>query len=382
MKELVSKRDNLSILVLKFPYSSNYGGGEFHTLALCQGLRKKGAKIYLASSCKVLLEEFRKRGWPCQKVWAGIEPVTAWSVLIFPILAPFVFLRLAWLLFWYKIKKKIDIVYCLSLTEKILATPFAKLLGMKVFWIEHLRIERWLISNPFKLNYVLNSRWACLIAVSEAVARQLTALGIRPQNVEVIYNGVDLKQFSYTKRPRREKLIVGTVSRLCLEKGLDSLLWAAKLVLEKEPQIEFRIIGIGPEEQRLKDLSKNLGINSEVRFLGFQRNIPKSLSQFDIFALTPIRRESFGIAAAEAMATGLPVVATDISGLPEVVKDKVTGFVVPPGNSKAIASAIIKLVKNQELRDKMGKEGRKRVEKMFTLEKMLNEFYRLFSTCV
>lgn len=368
----------MNILFLKFPLTSVYGGGEFHTITLVDKLTQRGINFYLTSSCKILLDEFKKRNWPTDRVWAGIEPVSKIGVLIFPFLAPFVFIRLAGNILWYKIKKKVNLIFCLSLTEKILLTFWAKLLGLEVIWIEHLLIEKWLTYNPLKFLYVLNSRLTTVVAVSQAVKKGLIKLGVREKNIKVIYNGVDLDKFKPFFKEDDRIIRIGTVCRLSKEKGVEYLILSAKQILNKMPNVEFLIVGTGNEEDKLKELAQKLEIGKKIRFVGFQRDVIKYLSELDIFTLTPIRRESFGIGVAEAMACGIPVVATNIGGLSELVKDGLTGFIVPPKDPKAIANALIKLIKDVKLRKKMGVLARQRVEEKFGIQKMIDEFYNLF----
>lgn len=369
------------ILIFKFPYNSLFGGGELHTLQLVENLSKKGFNFYLVSSCKVLLSEFKKRNFPIQKIWVGKEPVSIKGIIFFTLISPYLFWRLFLILFKYKIKYKTNILYCLTLTEKLLATLPAKFLGYSIFWIEHLRIERWLTSNPFRPFYVLLSKLVTTIVVSAALKKQLIELGLDKNKVKVIYNGVDINKFrikSSKSRVKNNKFIVGTVCRLCTEKGVDYLIKSFKKVLDQGFNVELHIVGVGPEKENLKKLAENFEINDKIKFLGFQKDLPKILSTFDVFALTPTRRESFGIAVAEAQASGIPAVVTNISGLPEVVKNDVTGFVVPARDIDAITLAIVKLLKNPNLRIKMGKEGRKRVEKYFSLKRMIDDFKKVF----
>lgn len=372
----------MNILILKFPHNSALGGGELHTLQLFSALRERGHKNYLASSCSVLLPKFSQRKWPVQKIWLGREPVSISGLIIFTLLSPYLFWRLCFLLLKYKIKYKADKLYCLSLTEKLLATLPARLLGYSVFWMEHLRIERWLKQNPYRFLYVGLSKLVTIITVSQAVKRQLVNLGLKDKRVTVIYNGIDTEKFKPDPLPATHYsplVTIGTVCRLCPEKGVDYLIKAFKKVVGQNPNVELQIAGEGPEKNNLRALASQLGIAEKVKFLGFVKNTPKFLNQIDIFALTPTRREAFGIAAAEASACGKPVVATNISGLTEVVENNQTGLVVESKNIEQIADALSKLIANKELQHQMGAAGRQRVKKYYTTDKMVSGFEKIFS---
>ncbi|MFH2105456.1 MAG: glycosyltransferase family 4 protein, partial [Parcubacteria group bacterium] len=266
-------------------------------------------------------------------------------------------------------------------TEKLLATIPAKLLGYSVFWMEHLRIERWLRLNPYRLLYVWLSNLVTTVTVSQAVKGQLVDLGLKDKNVTVIYNGIDTGKFKPDPLPATHYsslVTIGTVCRLCPEKGIDYLIKAFQKVVEQNSGVELQIAGEGPEKKNLQNLVRELGLQEKVKFLGFITDTPKFLNQIDIFALTPTRRESFGIAAAEASACGKSVVVTNISGLTEVVEDGVTGLVVENKNIEQISSALVKLVGDKNLRHEMGAAGRRRVEKYFTVEKMVGKFAEVF----
>lgn len=370
-----------NVLILKFPYNSSLGGGERHTLSLVKNLQKKGFNFYLASSCKVLLEEFRERNYKFKKLWLGLEPVSIKGLFIFTITLPYTFWRIFFLLLKYKIKYKTKILYCLNLTEKLLATIPAKLLGYKVFWMEHLRIERWLLQNPYRLFYVLLSNLVTTITVSNSVKKQLIDLGLKENKVKVIYNGINIERFKPSKNLKNDsRIIIGSAGRLNMEKGMNYLIKAFKMVLGKYPEAQLKIAGQGSEEKNLKKLAKDLDIENNVKFLDYvaDEDMPDFYKNIDIFALTPIRRESFGMVAAEAGACAKPSVVTNISGLKEVVKNNETGLVVDIKDIKAVAFALIKLIENSELRERFGKNARQRVLENFTEKIMINEFEKIF----
>ena len=205
------------------------GGGEKHTLSLVKNLSTRGFNFYFAGSCKVLLEEFEKRKYHWQGVWLGLEPVSIKGLIIFTLLLPYISLRLFFLLLTYKQNKKTNILYCLNLTEKLAATIPAYILGYKVFWMEHLRLERWLLQNPYRPFYVLYSRLATTITVSKSVKKQLVDLGLKDEKVKVIYNGIDTERFKpLDNLAENPNPIIGSAGRLNTEKGMDCLIKAFK----------------------------------------------------------------------------------------------------------------------------------------------------------
>ncbi len=205
----------------------------------------------------------------------------------------------------------------------------------------------------------------------------------------VIYNGVDEERFSPLKSPAsiraelgmdEEAAVVGTVSSLTPHKGHEYLIQAASLVLGTLPSSKFLIVGDGPLRQRLEEQAKNLNIHPAVIFTGKREDIPEMLSLMDVFVLPSYIREGLGIAIIEAMAAEKPVVATDIGGIPEAVDDGETGFLVDPGDPKALSKAIIELLRDPSRAKTMGENGRIRVKEMFTTKKMLSEIEKVYQS--
>lgn len=214
---------------------------------------------------------------------------------------------------------------------------------------------------------------------------------IKPEKTLMIYNGVDEDRFSTvpdTSSLRAQLAIeegasvVGTISSLTPHKGHAYLIQAAVKVHDSWPAAKFLIVGDGLLRKTLEEQAGRLNIASSVIFAGIQKNIPEVLSLMDVFVLPSYSREGLGIAIIEAMAAGKPVVATNIGGIPEVVKDGETGYLAPPQNPEALAQAIIKLLQNPTNAKAMGKQGRIRFEKKFTKKRMLSEVENLYAALI
>ena len=364
------------------------GGTEKHTLELFSKLKQRRTKFFLVASCPVLYSEFKKRNWPARKVWGSREPVTFFRVLIFPILLPIIFFRLLPLLFYYRFYQKTKVLYCLSLTEKLVLALPARILGYKVFWIEHVVAGRWLRLNPFRLLYILNSYFVKIITVSEAVKNQLIKLGARKKNIKTIYNGIDIEESErqadiFQNLAQQSKIsykpfTVGTICRLHKEKGVEYLLKAIKIAQEFIPSLQLIVIGDGPEKKNLIWLTKKIELINRVKFVGFQDDIINWINGFEIFILPSIKNEAFGMVLLEAMARAKPIVATRVGGIPEIVINQKTGILVRPQNSEEIADALIHLFAHPLERVKMGEDGKKRVEEFFTLNRMVDDYYNEF----
>jgi glycosyltransferase involved in cell wall biosynthesis len=190
----------------------------------------------------------------------------------------------------------------------------------------------------------------------------------KPYKFTVIHSGVNLEDFSKSfdnnKELKKElgipitDSIVGTVGRLVEIKGHRYLLDAARLVLNKMPNTTFLLIGDGYLMTELISHTYALGIENKVIFAGWRSDVPQLINTFDIFVL-PSLNEGMGRVLVEAMAMGKPIVASDIGGIPDLVKDGANGILFSPRDVDAMAKGILKLLLDRELRRKMGNEGKK-----------------------
>ena len=239
----------------------------------------------------------------------------------------------------------------------------------------------------YRLNRITAPLTDRVVCVSQQVADFVVQeVGIPQCKVVVIPNGIDLRNFKYlpAKRQARAALglpyelaLIGTVARLNPVKRLDVLLQA----LASVNGVCAVIIGDGPERARLEALRKQLGLVERVRFVGQQSNVPEWLAAMDLFVL-PSDWEGMSNALLEAMAVGLPVVATAVGGTPEVVVDGVTGLLVPPRDPEALAEAIIALLQDRERAEAMGRTGQERVERYFTVERMVQKTEALYEELI
>jgi len=210
-----------------------------------------------------------------------------------------------------------------------------------------------------------------VIAQSWYGARKVSELfGLDQSKVRICYCGVDIERFSYRKKQANgddvNLLFVGVLER---RKGVEYALYALRHILKKYDKVKLTVVGNGPEEKRLKKLANELGILNHVEFKGFisGEQLSSNYNNADIF-IFPSLVEGFGMALAEATACGLPVITSNISAIPEVVGD--AGILVEPRSSEAIANAILKLIKDEDLRVELGKKARKRIKENFTWGKV------------
>jgi len=220
-----------------------------------------------------------------------------------------------------------------------------------------------------------------IVINSPAVAERLKRHRVvSPERIELIPNGVNLARFSPAPiRPRllRGKVTVGTLANLRPEKGLADFMRAVRLVREQCPDARFLIWGDGPLRTDLESLVSQLGLSGAVQFRGATDEPEVALHELDIFVL-PSFSEACSNALLEAMAAGLAVVTTRVGGNPALVEHETSGLLVPPGDSAALARAIIRLLENPQLAEELGASARDMVHSNFGLEQMLSRVQALY----
>jgi glycosyltransferase involved in cell wall biosynthesis len=200
------------------------------------------------------------------------------------------------------------------------------------------------------------------VSPSEYLARRFVDNGLPSDRVVVIRNGIDVQNFRVVDR-RTDTFTVGCVGQLVSHKGVEVLLRAIA-ELRRRNSLRLLVVGDGDHGPRLHALSKELGLRDIVTFTGRIPNqaIASVFEQLDVLAVPSLWPENSPVTITEAMATGLPVIASNLGGIPELVEHQVTGLLVPPNDPHALAGAIEGLRLNPEMREMMGRKGRSRIE--------------------
>jgi len=252
---------------------------------------------------------------------------------------------------------------------------------LKVIFTEHGRLsDAGPSARRRRANQVLRHLAAGVFAVSEDVKQHLIDEGFAADSVGVIYNGIDVGPLPDARTRaavrgeigvRDDTLVLGTVARLDSVKDLATLLRAVGL-LPRETDSVLLVVGDGPERAALEALTTELGIAGRVRFLGHRDDARRLLAGCDVYANSSIS-EGVSLTILEAMAAGLPVVATNVGGTPEVVAPD-SGVLVPARDPHALASAIGTLGTNAARRQALGGAARRRGEQRFTLDRMIEQY--------
>lgn len=229
-----------------------------------------------------------------------------------------------------------------------------------------------------------------VIAISPAVYRWLIEeRGLTEKFVETVPYGIDISEYveSAPEEPNKfagsGSLRIGSLGRYEPRKGHPILIEAMRRVLETISDVNLVIGGhdIGSFGAKLDEFAGEVGVDSNVRLPGFIEDVPSFLQRSDVFALAT-RSEGFGRVFIEAMATGTPVVASDISPINEIVQHGVTGILARPDDTEAFADALITLLEDPELRERMGRAGRERVRDIYSLDRMFERTTTIYSELV
>ena len=349
---------------------TGFYGGEVCLLNLAAGMQGRGHSV----SCVVRPDSRLRRELQARRVDVFPLPLVDWY-------EPVSVARLRrWL-----IRQDIQILHTHLPRDYFIAATATLGTGVLNVGSRH-QVNR--ISLPaFKRPFM--SRFSAMIGVSRAVQRGLVASGVMDEGrVVTIFNGIEWAGIDQACIDLRESAgvapdapVVGFVGRLCPGKGVETLLEAAALLRSRWPDFQLFILGDGPGVNdyvtSLKLLAAQLGLGPNVHFFGYVDHAAAACAAFDVQVVCS-RAEPFGLVTVEAMAQGVPVAVTNSGGSPEIVRDGVEGFLVEPGDVGALARRLDCLLDSPGLRREMGRRGRERVRRHFTLDHMLDATEALY----
>lgn len=233
-------------------------------------------------------------------------------------------------------------------------------------------IDRWVLR-----------RFDGVVAVSEEVRARLLGSGVEDSRIRLIRNGVRMGPFREGRRERacrataNAKVRLGLVGRLAPEKGIDVFLRAAAIVKQQRPQTEFDVAGDGPDREEMLQLIRELGLESCVRLLGRCGDMPEFYASLDLL-VSSSRQEGLPIALLEGMASGLPVVATQVGAVPEIIVNEENGLLVAPDQPESLAAAMLRAIDDPLLRERLGEAGQQRVQRDFSAARMASDYLRFY----
>jgi len=285
-------------------------------------------------------------------------------------------------------KERINIVHTHMFRANLWGRLAALFAGVPVIISTEHGLNPWKNFIHITINRILASFTTQIITVSNVGRKiRIQREGINPKKLITIHNCVELHRFDEVTNAynniRQEfgigldEPVVGFVGRLQEVKAVRYLIESFVELRTIIPTVKLLIVGDGPLKASLQDYAQELGLSEQVIFAGYRRDIPQVLNAMNVFVL-PSLREDLPLSPIEAMAMRKPVVATNVGGIPEVVIDEETGFLVSPKDASALAKAIGRILQDESLAQKMGLAGRKRVEKKFSADAVSTRIQQLY----
>lgn len=370
---------NKKILIIRNAYAHDFGGGERFPVELANELKNHGYNPIIISRSPKLLDFAKSRqittikGW-----WWSHQDFSGIKTALFP-------LYLIWQLLltaWYSgliIKFRPEVVHPQSRDDFIAATLAGKLSAKRVIWTDHADLKyvwqnhRVWYKNPVgKLVYFV-SRFADTITLVSRSEQKLIEEQLGnplPEKFRVIHNGVRTPNIRPMKRNPEDKdaVVFVATSRLVTAKGIGELIEAFKQIDDKS-NVRLWLLGEGPEAEKYQ---KQAAGHEHISFLGFPENALSYVAAADIF-VHPSYHEGFSISLVEAAALGKPIIACNVGGNPEIVKDRQNGLLIPPKDVTALSKAMAELMADQRLRQQYGLVAKRTYQENFVFEQIVAE---------
>ncbi|HNW60206.1 MAG TPA: glycosyltransferase family 4 protein [bacterium] len=370
--------------VLQLRSHAGFYGVEKTIVELAAGLRSRGHEVTVGIIQSMRLDD---------QVFQNIAAQAGLPVTTFSSASPYDRATIARIRAWIAAAQP-DLIHSHGYKADVVAWAAARRLGIPLVstchpWLDTGRDRR--AAFYALVDKLVLLRFDRVIAVSEEVRSQCRVGFLRQRSIPVIANGValppPLPQDWQRSMPHQlgcspAALILGCVARLAPEKGHLHLLQAFAGLTRRLPRpLELLLIGDGPERPSLQQRCRELGIAGQVHFLGHRAEVPSLLPELDLFIL-PSLGEGVPLALLEAMAAGLPAIATAVGGVPEVLDSGRAGLLVPPGDSAALAAAIESLATDAALRRTLGQCGRDRIVAAYSRAAMCARYEKEYAPLI
>lgn len=355
-----------------------YGGGETYQIKLGLMLKKNGFSPLILTSSEGLIEEAKKDDIDTIRTpYINRQNWSGWR----NILSPVYFIEIMKLRKWYRQvfdKYKPEVINIQSRDDWIAATVVAKKMGIKVLWTDHMDFRSWVLTNVNMRYRNWIGKWILkcakkadkIIMISDFERKSFEKI-VKPRkykNLVTIRNGVK-DEFNRYKSVEYKKNSICYVGRIVEYKGIREMVEAFDVAGKKYPDAELNIYGDGEDFEKYRKMASN---NKRIFFHGRTDEPLKALAENEVFVL-PSYREGLSLSLLDAAMMGKKIIASDVDGNPEVVKDGETGLLVPAKNVKKLAEAMTYMLENKKEADEMAKIARKYYEENFDFEKIFKE---------
>ena len=360
--------------ILHTESSHGLGGQEYRIISEAKGMSLRGHYVLIAApKDSQLIKLAHQEGIQYQEVSVGIW---GWGRLV-----P-TFLKMI-------VDHQIEIIHTHGSQDSWTASIAGRLSSLKPIIIRS-RHKSTPISQTCRHRWLYKYLPHGVMTTSQHIQKEIIArLGLDPNRTYSVPTGVDLNVFDAAKTDdsvrkefgiSKEVTLLGTVAFLRDYKGIHLCLDAVKVLRHKFPTLTFLVVGEGPEETRLREKAKVLGIQKHVYFSGFRTDIHRVLASLDIFVLPSTEGEGVPQAITQAMAMGVPVVGASTGGIPEVVEQNLTGLLVSANDVGALTHNLVRLIEDKQLRTRLGQNGREFIAKFYTMETMIEKVERMYAS--
>ena len=286
-------------------------------------------------------------------------------------------------------KKKFDVVHAHDLWSNPIGIIAAKLAGIRatISSQRDLSHDAWYRSRRSRILRQIQRRSNIVLTNAKSIRDGLIAdEAFKPEQVRVVYNGVDLEKFRSAKRNREElfpelganKLVVLVGNMHSDVKGHPTLIASAPQILQRFPDTRFVLVGDGELRPQFDELARKSGVDGSFLFLGRRSDVPEILAACDV-AILPSLAEGMPNAVLEYLAAGLPTIATAVGGNVEVIEDGISGLLISPQNSEELSAAVCRLLEDETLSARIGRAGQVLVREKFSFERLIEEVDKLYS---
>ncbi len=367
-----------NVILIRNVKPEYYGGGETYQLMLAKELVKNGFSPIIVSSSKKLLTEARRE--KIEAVEAPFIERQNWSG-IYNVLLPIYFIEQFKLKLWYRRlfeKYKPSVINVQSRDDWIAATKVAKKMGIRVLWTDHMDLRSWVLQNVNVWYKNLIGKWVLrcartvdkIIMISDFEEKKFKEM-VKPKkynNIVTIKNGVidNFEKYRNVKIKKNNFLYLG---RIVDYKGIGELINAFMIVNEKYPNSELNFYGEGEDFEKYKKIAEN---NKQIHFCGRTDKPLEIVAENEIFVL-PSYREGLSLSLLDAAMMEKKIIASDVDGNPEIVKNMETGLTVPSKDVQKLAEAMLYMLENPKKTEMMAKNARKHYEENFNFEKIFAE---------
>lgn len=355
------------------------GGVETGTLDVAQGLVQRGHEALVVSHGGVLVPRLESLGG--RHIALPVHRKHPWTVW-----------RTARDLETLIVREGVDVIHARSRVPAIIGYLAWRRLARRIVWTGGRVTQPVFVTTCHGFYrphwFSFPATWGrVVIAASDAMARHLIdRFGVTPEQLRLIPRGLDVTQFPFreiAKDPPRAVWTIAVVGRLTPIKGHPALFKAMAAVVKLVPKVLLLVVGDAPPEKTsyerdLRRLVQQLGLEKVVSFIGRREDIPQLLSTVDLLVMPSTYHEGFGRVLIEAGACGVPVVASRIGGVTDVVEDGRTGLLVPPGDPAALSQAIVRLLKDRPLAARLAATFRQGIETTFTLPGMIERTLQVY----